>query len=324
MKEPKHGIPSIILLTTFEATARLGSMARAAEELQISSPAVSRYIRNLETSLDVKLFERKGRGITLSERGRDYFVAVQSSIQSLRAAGHKLRTGKTTLTIGCAQEMSVLFLQPIYSQLKQCLGEDIEIRMLNCDNDMLPLLLSSGMDITFEQSVGRTDDYSARILDEEIVPVASPAFIKRFRRELAGHPDSWLGVPRLGSDPRGSGWATWGIWFDSQRCQPPDAPTQIFENYFYLLEAAANGEGLAIGWNGYVKSYFETGRLIPVRDEWFKTETGNYAVLTTSGRQRPIARRFLEALPKLATDLMDGNEALKSSRKRWAREGFTG
>ena len=88
------------------------------------------------------------------------------------------------------------------------------------------------------------------------------------------------------------------------------------------MEAAAKGEGLAIGWNGYVKSYFETGRLIPVRDEWFKTETGNYAVLTTSGRQRPIARRFLEALPELARALMDGNQALKSTQERWAHTEF--
>ena len=318
MKEPKHGIPSIILLTAFESTARLGSMARAAEELQISSPAVSRYIRKLESSLGVKLFERKSRGVTLTESGKDYFVLVQSSIQSLRAAGHKLRTGKTTLTIGCAQEMSVLFLQPIYSQLKQLLGEDIEIRMLNCDDDMLPLLLSTGMDITFEQSVERTDDHSARILDEEIVPVASPAFLKRFGRELAKGPGSWLGVPRLGSAPRGSGWATWEIWFDSQNCQPPEAPIQTLENYFYLLEAAANGDGLAIGWNGFVKSYFETGRLVPVRDEWLRTQTGQYAVLTTSGRQRPIARRFLEELAGLATELTDGNQALKRARERWA------
>lgn len=319
MKELKLGIPSIILLTAFESTARLGSMTRAAEELQISSPAVSRYIRKLENALDVKLFEREGRGVTLTEFGRDYFVPVQSSIQSLRAAGHKLRTGRTTLTIGCAQEMSVLFLQPIYSQLKQRLGEDIEIRMLNCDYDMIPLLLSTGMDIIFEQSVERTDDHSARILDEEIVPVASPAFMKRFKRELAEHPNSWLGVPRLGSDPRGSGWATWAMWFDSQNCQPPEAPIQNHENYFYLLEAAANGDGLAIGWNGYVKGYFETGRLVPVRDEWLKTQTGQYAVLTTSGRQRPIARRFLEALADLAKELMDGDQALKGARECWAR-----
>ena len=196
--------------------------------------------------------------------------------------------------------------------------------MLNCDNDMLPLLLSSGMDITFEQSVERTDDYSARILDEEIVPLASPAFIKRFRQVLAGHPSSWLGVPRLGSDPRGSGWATWEIWFDAQNCRAPEAPIQVFENYFYLLEAAANGDGLAIGWNGYVKSYFETGRLIPVRDEWLKTQTGHYAVLTASGRQRPIARRFLEALSSLATELMDGNQALKNTRERWTRAANAG
>ena len=82
--------------------------------------------------------------------------------------------------------------------------------------------------------------------------------------------------------------------------------------------------GLAIGWNGYVKSYFETGRLVPVRDEWLRTQTGNYAVLTASGRQRPIARQFLEALPDLATELMDGNQALKSTRERWSRSDVTG
>ena len=215
--------------------------------------------------------------------------------------------------------MSVLFLQPIYSQVKQRLGEEIEIRMLSCDYDLLPLLLPTGMDITFEQSVDRPDEHSARILDEQIVPVASPAFLNRFKQELAGHPSSWLGVPRLGSAPRGDGWATWVTWFDSQNCQPPEAPTQIFENYFYLLEAAANGDGLAIGWNGYVKNYFETGRLVPVRDEWLETQTGQYAVLTTSGRQRTIARRFLEALADLATELMDGDQVLKSARERWAR-----
>ena len=146
--------------------------------------------------------------------------------------------------------------------------------------------------------------------------MASPAFMKRFARELSGHPGSWIGVPRLGSAPRGDGWATWATWFGSHDCQPPEAPVQLFENYFYSLEAAANGGGLAIGWNGYVKGYFETGRLVPASDEWLKTQTGLYALLTTSGKQRPIARRFLEALADLADELIVGHQALKNVRER--------
>ena len=152
--------------------------------------------------------------------------------------------------------------------------------------------------------------------------MALPAFINRFRRQLAGHPRAWLGRPRLSSDPCGSGWATWEIRFDSQSCPPPDAPIQVFENYFYLLEAAANGDGLAIGWNGCLNSCFETGRLVPLRDEWLRTQTGNCVALTTSGRQRPTARRFLEALADPATELMDGNQALKNTRERWFRAQF--
>ena len=317
MKDVKSGIPSTSALLAFEATARLGSVVHAAEELEVSSPAISRHIGKLENALNVRLFERKGRGLVLTRTGEDYFSSVQPSIQSLRAASNKLHTENTIVTIGCTQTVSVMILLPLYARLKRLLDESIDLRILNCEYKMLASLLPLGVDLFFEYSTVRRNQYSERLLDEEVIPVASPSYFKRFRRELAEHPSQWLGAPRLDWTAAGASWTTWETWFKSQNCGPPEAPTEKHEIYFHLTDAAARGQGLALGWNGYLNGDFETGRLIPVRDEWLQTESGLYAVLTTTGQRNPSARRFLTVLAGLAKELRVGSEELRSIRERW-------
>lgn len=317
MKDVRSGIPSTGALLAFEATARLGSVVGAAEELEVSSPAISRHIGKLEDALNVRLFERKGRGLTLTSGGKNYFVAVQSSIQSLRAAGNKLQAENATLTIGCTQGISVMTLLPLYPKLQSLLNDKIDLRILNCEYDLLPSLLPLGVDLFFEYSVGRSDEHSARIFDEEIVPVASPFFVDRFRQELAEHPSRWAAVPRLDSATAGGTWATWETWFKSQNCQPPEARIEKYENYLYLADAAAKEHGIALGWNGSLNSCFENGRLVPIRNAWLCTGIGIYAVLTASGQRNPGARRFLKELAGLARELRVGSEDLKGIRERW-------
>ncbi len=318
MKDVKSGIPSTSALLAFEATARLGSVVHAAEELEVSSPAISRQIGKLENALNVRLFERKGRGLVLTRTGEDYFSSVQSSIQNLRAASSKLHAANTIVTIGCTQTVSVMILLPLYARLKRLLDESIDLRTLNCEYDMLPSLLPVGVDVLFEYSAVRRNQYSERLLDEEVIPVASPSYFKRFRRELAEHPSQWLGVPRLDWTATGAGWTTWETWFKSQNCRPPEAPIEKHEIYFHLTDAAARGQGLALGWNGYLNSDFETGRLIPIRNEWLQTKSGLYAFLTTAGQRNPSARRLLTVLAGLTRELRVESKELRSIRERWA------
>ena len=309
MNGAQFQIPSISMLVAFEATARLGGVRHAAEELDTSQSAISRYIRNLEMSLEVTLFDRRNRRVVLTKRGEDYHVAVRSALEDLHAAGRGLRTQGALLTIGCTAEVSVLLLRPIFSRLKRALPDGVNLRVLGCDYDTLPLVVPIGVDIAFEYSAPRTDANSARILDEEIVPVASPAFRRRFERVLGGHPRHWTGVPRLELAPRDEGWATWTDWFAAHDCEPPQAPVETFENYIHLLEAAANGDGIAIGWNGFMRSYFNTQRLVPLRDEWLASGIGLYATLTAHGRRNSDATGCLRELAFLGTELADVREA---------------
>ena len=58
-------------LKVFNAVARHLSFTRAAEELHLSQPAVSMQVKQLESQLDIPLFEQLGKKIYLTEAGRE-------------------------------------------------------------------------------------------------------------------------------------------------------------------------------------------------------------------------------------------------------------
>ena len=64
---PVYRLPSLNALRAFEAAARHPSFAKASEELNVTPAAVSQQIKKLEEHLQVQLFGRKNRGLTLSE-----------------------------------------------------------------------------------------------------------------------------------------------------------------------------------------------------------------------------------------------------------------
>ena len=106
-------------------------------------------------------------------------------------------------------------------------------------------------------------------------------------------------MPRLNVGRKSPGWASWDTWFKAHGCGPPPAPVETFENYFNLLPAAANGDGLAIGWNGFMSDHFETGRLVAVRDAWLATGLTMYAVPTRNGGSKTASQTCLKELPHL-------------------------
>lgn len=87
-------IPSLNGLLAFEATARLGSVTRAAKELYLTQSAVSRHIAMLEQRLGVALFLRQSQRLALSEAGAAYLPEVRHSLQALQTATTSLITSR--------------------------------------------------------------------------------------------------------------------------------------------------------------------------------------------------------------------------------------
>src|SRR5699024_11882071 len=77
------GVASLEELQAFEATARMGSVSRAAEELSLSHSAVYRQVTNLEEFLGVALFVRVRRRLALTEAGREYAARIRRHLEQL-------------------------------------------------------------------------------------------------------------------------------------------------------------------------------------------------------------------------------------------------
>lgn len=103
------------LYRVFYTVAKSGSLTRAAEELYISQPAVSRSIKTLENQLGVTLFTRTHRGMTLSAQGgKVIFAEVERALNLLSDAENRIAEMKTSATgtvrIGASDTIFQYFL----------------------------------------------------------------------------------------------------------------------------------------------------------------------------------------------------------------------
>ena len=74
-----YGLPPLTSLAVFEATARLASFSRAADEMNVTKGAVSRQIKALEDELGIRLFIRDKNGVQLTAAAQDLFAEISAS-----------------------------------------------------------------------------------------------------------------------------------------------------------------------------------------------------------------------------------------------------
>lgn len=114
-----HRLPPLNALRAFEASARRGSFAGAAHELSVTAAAISHKIKELETKLEVTLFQRKPRGVVLTEAGRRYRDRIAAALQMIEGATAEL--GKPVadgpLTVSMPQSLAHHWLVPRLGRL---------------------------------------------------------------------------------------------------------------------------------------------------------------------------------------------------------------
>ncbi|GGE01354.1 hypothetical protein GCM10011390_20280 [Aureimonas endophytica] len=102
MQTPRRLLPSIGLLSAFEASARTGSFTAAARELNLTQSAISRQIRALEEQLGVELFLRERQTVRLTPAGEAYARDIREALRRISAASLNLRANPFGGTLNLA------------------------------------------------------------------------------------------------------------------------------------------------------------------------------------------------------------------------------
>ncbi len=285
----KYSIPSSSALIAFESAARMLNFSRAAEELNTSQSAVSRHIGELENRLNVKLFLRNSsprKGLLLSSQGEQLYRYVVSGLESVSTGIREIKktSNSEEFVIGCTHEISHLYLMPRFAALQKAIGDDVIIRIITSDYPSMEKSPDPRIDLMFIYNLPvRDESRFATIYKEAVMPVCSPEYFNQHKSQLMLTPNKWNCIVFLNVGKFHPGWATWDDWFSRNSVGGLRPHYQTFDNYVYILEAAAADNGVALGWKGLIERYLELGTLIPVIDEYIHFDRSLYAMLTEKG-----------------------------------------
>lgn len=283
-------MPPLNPLRVFEVAARTGNLTRAADELHISQSAVSRQIAVLETWLDVRLFRRGRRGVTLTAQGEAYLRDIGPAFALIAAGTDRLarRAEGGPLRVRSYPTFIAKWLLPRLPGF-QMLHPEIEVQLVTAiaevdfDRDIA--------DIAIQFGDGRWPTAESRLLfADELDPVCSPAILAD-RTRLARIED--LRAYRLlEAHYRKADWQDWLAAVGHPELLA-DLATMTFPSSMFAYQAAIDGMGIAIGQIRLLEQELATGQLVrpfarPVRRK------AAYYMLTPAGEPPPAKVRTFQ------------------------------
>lgn len=263
---PTRELPSLDLLKGFEAAARNLSFTKAAEELFITQSAISRQIKTLEDQLGVALFRRRHRELLLTEAGQSLFKTSGEILRLLRDTTSRLRSVRSgMLTVASTVSFAALWLVPRLNAFRQ-LHPEIDVR-ISATNEMQDLEREN-IDLAIRYTVrNRAGDNARWLFGESAFPVCARSML-----EHGTHKSGKLTSPQdlsryvlLHYDDveRRSPWLSWNVWFELVRVHDlKPAGALRFSHYDQMIQAAVDGQGIALGRSPLVDRFLRNGQLV--------------------------------------------------------------
>lgn len=284
-------------LYTFEVAARHQSFALAAEELSLSSSAVSHRINQLEQELGIQLFVRSHRKVELTHEGKRVFWALKSSLDTLNQEILDIKNQELSglLTIYSRPSVAQCWLVPRLGDFTRRYPS-ISLTILTGNDNVN--LQRAGVDLALYFDDTPSSQLTHHFLmDEAIVPVCSPEYAQRF--ELKNKPAHLRNCTLLHDRQawsNDSGTDEWHSWAQHFSVTLPSSSGIGFDRSDLAVIAAVNQVGVAMGRKRLVQKRLDRGELVaPFGDMTLKCHQHYYAT-TLPGRQWPKIEAFIQWL----------------------------
>lgn len=279
-----YSLPSLNALAAFEAAARHLSLTRAATELNVTPGAVSKQVKMLEEEIGRPLFVRLHRALELTPEGetvarslREGFERISATLQQV-SHSHAMRS----VSIGSTMAFAKLWLIPRLGEFWNAHPDIVIDHMIS---DRTQDLHRPDVDLRIRYGDGVwPDEEAARLFGDHIVAVASPAFQARHKvksvKEMAA-------LPLLSVEGVDWTWTTWADFLRETGAPHRRLNVRRFNSYVIALQAAQDGQGLALGWMSQVKTLIAKKALVQVTQAEIVAPQSFYVTWST---KRPLSR----------------------------------
>ena len=287
-------------LRYFRVIARELSVTRAAEKLNLSTPALSIQLKQLEESLGHALFERTRGGLTLTEAGRlalEYAETIGRAGEELMdVMQHRPRGGRQVLRVGAVATLSRNFLLEFLRPALHRAEVEVVVRSGGL-RELLPSLHAHQVDLVLSNQAARRDaetPWRSHLLAELAVSlVGTPAWKKKRLKFPEGFSDVPVILPGEDSNTRAG--------FDRLLAAAGARPRVIAEvdDMATLRLLAREGEGLALVPPVVVRDEIERGELVETHRVPELRETF-YAITPSRKFPNPLVGELVRRMAKEA------------------------
>lgn len=264
-------------LLAFHIAAKTSSFTRAAHTLNVGQPAISHAVRQLESLLDTTLFKRQHDGVKLTDEGEILaqhlekgFTEIQNGLEAL------IKRNQHEITLYTPTALASHWLMPRIAQFKRSYP-DIQLRCITQDTDNE--VLQGQFDLCFPHGQISWDGFERyKFVDELITPICSPAYLKS-----APPLKSIEDLPRhalIHLEERYTARFNWRRLFEDSNLTYRNSSTDnTFNDYSIVLQAASEGQGVALGWKHLLGPLIEQGKLVTPLDVEIKTDHPFYMIM---------------------------------------------
>jgi LysR family glycine cleavage system transcriptional activator len=266
-------------LRTFEVAARRLSFKDAAEELCVSATTVSNQIRELERDWSCKLFIRKTRAVVLTDEGRSLSGVLTKAFNDIRAEIEtRGQSNRKTVTLAVGPIFGTRWLVPRLAQFHRDLPN---IDLVVHDSPRITDAVMMSTHLAVDWGTGNWSGLDSRhLLDITYAPVLSTALMAE--RGQVTRPEDLTGFPIIHQRDH----SEWTAWFAKVGCAGLPLKEEItITDTNTVIQAALDGQGVALGIFPFVNGELEAGRLVKPFDIELKP-TRSFFLLSKPGSER--------------------------------------
>jgi LysR family transcriptional regulator, glycine cleavage system transcriptional activator len=297
----KFQLPALSTLIAFEAAARHQSIKQAADELHVTHGAVSRHIRKLELQVGRRLFERQHRKVVLVADGEIFLRAVTTGFTHIERAFVQLSGSRKpdSLVISVDPDFAGLWLVPRLDEFYAIVPNTmVEIRAgkgVNSSHD-------PRIDCAIQYAEAGTEIENGEILfRSSLFPVCAPSLAKRLplrspedlKRHVLLHDRSFVE------------WKEY-LQICSLKIDVNVGSSVVFSETAHCLDAAARGQGVAMGDDFLAALHLSEGRLVMPFDSALYSPNAYYFIAPKRGPRQAAVTAFRNWLVQ-SIDRLRGN-----------------
>jgi LysR family transcriptional regulator, glycine cleavage system transcriptional activator len=285
------GLPPLNAVRAFEAAARHGSFVDAAADLNVTHWAIGKQVRLLEDWLGVPLFERRSRGVALTDEGAELLADVSAAFFRLSEATGKLRRPEVTRRVSGVVRVNVqssFALRWLFPRLTKFQGQFPNIHVHVSTTSRKLRYIGSAFDIGVRSAPERGAGLrSEPLMADRRRPACSPELLRKRPVEtvhdLRHHTILHSATTR----------SSWSHWLSEAGAADLKSFRQLELEHVYLqLQAAVEGLGVALASMPLIEGDIAAGRLVcPIAaPEW---NAGSYELVMNEDRaENPAVRAF--------------------------------